>query len=161
MRIDTGYFMTFQKSFLGLVAAGLFLGATCAPALAHNGAHGIVKDRMDGMTSIAAQFKVIGEMMLGRRAFDRSVAGAAADALAIRAVEIPHQFPKGSEGASSDARVTIWRYWEDFAMLSETLAITSQQLSIAAPSLRSADELRPHFQAIGNACKNCHRDFRN
>lgn len=161
LRIEASFFMNFQKSFLGLAVAGLFLGVTYAPGLAHGGAHGIVQERMDGMIGIAAQFKVIGEMALGRRALDGLAVGAAADELTIRATEIPHQFPQGSEGTPSDARSTIWRHWESFAMLSETLAITSQQLSEVASSLQSADDLRPHVQAIGNTCRNCHRDFRN
>lgn len=153
--------MTLRRSLLRLATVGLILGATCAPVLAHGGAHGIVRERMDGMVGMAAQFKIIGEMALGRRAFDGQAVGAAAEELAIRAVEIPHQFPQGSDGAPSDARLTIWHNWETFAMLSETLAITAQQLSAVAPSLQSADALQPHFKAIGNACKNCHRDFRN
>lgn len=147
------------KKLLNLGIFGFVLA--CAPAVAHSGAHGVVKERMDGMVGMAAQFKIIGEMVLGRRDFDAGIAGAAADEIAVRALLIPHQFPQGSAGSPSDARLTIWQDWEMFAQLGDMLVVSSKQLSIAAPGLSGTDALRPHFTAIGKSCKGCHADFRD
>ena len=50
-----------------LLAATLALSVSCGLALAHSGATGIVKQRMDAMKDIAAQMKLIGAMVRAER----------------------------------------------------------------------------------------------
>lgn len=143
------------------LAAGIALIGVGGSALAHSGATGIVKQRMDGMSGIAGQMKIIGQMARGQTNFDASTMRTAADALTVLALEIPDQFPKGSDGSPSDARAAIWQDWETFSIMAEMLVIASDQLSIAAPNLAGVKDLQPHFRAIGKTCQGCHKDFRN
>lgn len=153
-------FSVVRLAVISVFAGGLAI-ANLGDVLAHGGATGIVKKRMDGMSAIASQMKIIGQMAQGRTDFDADAARVAADALTVLALEIPDQFPENNLESPSDARAEIWQDWERFSILAEMLVIASDQLSVAAPKLANAQDMRPHLQAIGKACQGCHKDFRN
>ncbi len=131
-----------------------------AAALAHSGATGVVKDRMDLMKSVAAQMKTIGDMVKGQSAFDAVAAASAADAIGVHAQGVAVVFPEGSMDHPSEATAAIWQNWDAFMALSEEMRIKAAVLSDAAAAASAVSAIRPQFMALGQTCSDCHTDFR-
>jgi len=64
-------------------------------SVAHQGASGVVKQRMELMKHIAAATKTIADMIKGAAPLDLDKAAAAADVIAGHARDIPAMFPEG------------------------------------------------------------------
>lgn len=143
-----------------LIAAALIVSAVSGTALAHSGATGIVRQRMDLMEDIADRMKELGAMIRGRESFDAEVAGSAADAVAGHAGEMLSLFPEGSAGGASEALPAIWVDWREFEGLAGALEEKAMALSTAAEEAESVDEIRPLFADMGRTCSQCHEDFR-
>ena len=91
-----------------VVALFLLLALATSYALAHEGATGVVKERMDLMKGQAKQMKLIGEMAKGKKKFDAAKAAAAAHDLGATAKKIPDLFPEGSNKHPSEALDAVW-----------------------------------------------------
>ena len=76
-------------------------------ALAHEGATGVVKERMDLMERQKDDMKLIGDMAKGKTPFDAAKAAEAARDISVTAKKIHELFPKGSEGGESEALPAI------------------------------------------------------
>ncbi len=140
--------------------AGVIFALTAIAALAHGGATGIVKERMELMMDIAAEMKTVAQMIRGKRPFDAEVATDAAMAIAEHAEAIPEKFPEGTIRGPSEAVPEIWESWDEFVRLSEELKTKAEALSVAAKSAADAAELSPEFRDVGSTCMACHEDFR-
>ena len=80
-----------------------------------------------------------------------------ADALAALSGIVGTLFPEGSEGG--DALPAIWENPEDFAERVEAMREAATAFSAAAGSNDDA-ALGQAFQALGQACKGCHDNFK-
>lgn len=120
---------------IGTVLALAITGA----ALAHGGATGVVKERMDGMKAMGNAVKSLAAMMRGEEDYDvaavkmhgQTIESHAGDAL----VDL---FPKGSDGAPSEAKPAIWTDSADFEALAsqlETYAIALQAAANKSPMM--------------------------
>jgi cytochrome c556 len=92
MRGDVARFRCgkFAKSNRNLQAGLiLFLAIGTGVTLAHEGAKGVVKERMDLMKGQAKQMKLIGDMAKGKKTFDATKAAAAAKDLGATTKKIP------------------------------------------------------------------------
>lgn len=135
-----------------------FVLCSVAAASAHEGVKNpAVMKRMQGMTEIAAQLQVIGDMAKGEAAFDAKAARAAASGIATHAAAAPALFEAREDDPKSEAKPAIWENFEDFSRLSLELEEIATDLSatISAP-----DDLRPALQRLGQNCKACHTDYR-
>jgi cytochrome c556 len=130
---------------LALMTAGL-------PSQAHEHATGVVKERMDAMTSMAKHHKTIGERIKAKR----DLAGVKADAEAIAALasHIAHLFPAGSTQPPTQARAAIWQNWADFESKATALATASKKLVAISP----ADA--PAFAAASSAVTRASEKYR-
>ena len=137
-----------------------FLPAICGLALAHSGATGIVKERMDLMKSIAGHMKTIGKMIKGESDYDADKVVVAARIIADHAEEVPDMFPEGSIEDPSKAVPEIWRDWEAFIELSADLGTHAIKLSNVADDAVDVSGIRQQFSAVGKTCSACHEDFR-
>jgi cytochrome c556 len=135
--------------------------ASATLALAHEGATGVVKERMDLMETQKDAMKVIGEMAKGKTPFDAAAATKAAGDITSTAKKIPELFPEGTGGDAnkSDALPAIWEKWDRFKANADDLATASDAL-ITALGDSASEEWKPAFQKVGEACKSCHEDFR-
>lgn len=158
--------------------------------LAHEGASGVVKERMEAMKGMATAMKALAPMMQGKTGYDAVRVSAAAAVIKSHAEEIPALFPKGSNGHPSEARATVWSDWPDFERQARILGAYAAALEAmagmgagaamqdvrgshgqASHEKKTADGM-PHpdhlrmmtpnmlFAAIGKSCKGCHQDFR-
>ena len=143
-----------------LVWIAVFVGAAFATlALAHEGATGVVKERMDLMKRQQKDMKLIGDMAKGKQRFDAVKAAEAARDVALTAKKIPDLFPEGSTGHPSDALPAIWKEWDRFAGDAEDLESVANELASSLDG-GTGQEWKPAFQKLTDACKSCHQDFR-
>ena len=129
-------------------------------ALAHSGATGIVKQRMDAMSAIGDDMKKIGLKLRGSAPFDAGQAQAAARAIAHHASHMDTLFPPGSLSPPTEALPAIWDNWDEFAGLTEALNRRADGLAQLAGSGASEAEIAAQFQALGKTCSACHEKFR-
>lgn len=129
---------------------------TSAGAFGHRNATGIVKQRMDAMTSAGDAMKALGAMIRGTRHDDAehfkgyagTIAGHGGDALTAL-------FPEGSLDHPTRALPSIWSDWDRFVKLAQELEQTAGSLASAAPGEREA-----LFKRLRRSCSDCHRAFR-
>lgn len=155
-------------------------------AIAHTGATGIVKERMDAMSSIAKAMRSLSQFMSGARPYNAEVIGTAATSIAKQSGDaMVALFPQGSGGHPSEALDNVWTEREEFTRLANRLLTASLLLEMAAPEGHSTgdfdDELlqsilngdvppTPELAAglpvknligeMGQTCKMCHTRFR-
>ncbi len=147
-------------------------------AIAHEGATGVVKERMDGMSEMAAALKAIAPMVNGQSEYDPALIRNAAEILQQHAGEnLTNLFTEDSKSMVSQASETVWEKPEEFVNLALQLDLYARGLAIAAennPSTDAAiDVLRPLtldamaelpvnaiFAEIGRTCSACHEGYR-
>ena len=102
-------------------------------ALAHSGATGVMKERMDAMGEMGDEMKRLAPMMRGQTEYDPDVVRNAADTMIGHAgAQMTELFPEGSNGEPSEALDTIWEDWEEFTALAEALRTTAEGMKLAA-----------------------------
>jgi cytochrome c556 len=109
------------------------ISAVGLAALAHSGATGVMKERMDAMGEMGDAMKRLTPMMRGQTAYDPDVVRNAADTMIGHAgTQMTELFPEGSNGAPSEALDAIWEDWEEFAALAEALRTSAEGMKLAA-----------------------------
>ncbi|HSD92482.1 MAG TPA: cytochrome c [Methyloceanibacter sp.] len=141
-----------------LAALSLALAVFATLALAHEGATGVVKERMDLMDRQKDDMKIIGDMAKGKTPFDAAKAAEAARDISVTAKKIPELFPEGSLHGDTEALPAIWKDWDRFTGNAEDLDRVASELATALDA-DSADWTGA-FKQVVEACKACHQDFR-
>jgi cytochrome c556 len=141
------------------IAIGLLLAAFTAYALAHEGAKGVVKERMDLMKGQQKATKVIGDMAKGKTRFDAAKAAKAARELETTTRKIPDLFPKGSSGHPSEALDEIWTDWDAFSGDAADAEAAAKALAATLEGAAGQD-WKEGFKKLISACKSCHESFR-
>ena len=123
---------------------------------AHEGAEGVIKERMDRFKENKESMKAI-KANLGR---DTSVI--AKEALAIKdwANQLTNYFPEGSTQSPSEALPAIWENFEDFKARAAANANAADDLANLARSGADTSALTNGFKALGKTCKDCHNDYK-
>ncbi|EYD71431.1 c-type cytochrome [Limimaricola hongkongensis] len=123
--------MTSKKMAMATLAIWTAAGAV----LAHNGATGVVRERMEGMVAMRDALRDVTPMMRGEAPYDVARVVEAGRAIAAHAgSEMTRLFPEGSGGGVSYAKEAIWQERETFDAL--------------------ADELRRHAEGLAKAASN-------
>ena len=136
------------------------LAASCAAALAHTGAMGVVKERMEAMKQVGDGMKAIALMVKGEVEFDAGAAEVTARMIERHGREMPGLFPEGSLDKPTGALPVIWARWDDFTGMAKKMETDALALAEAAKAASSAQDIVPHLTEVGNSCKACHQDFR-
>ncbi len=119
----------FKNTVLGAVA----LSALGAVAVAHNGATGVVMERMMGMSAMKTIMAELAPMMQGSVPYDGVAVQEAAFGLQTHAGDtMTGLFPQGDIPAASFAKPEIWTDWDRFAALSKELRLYADGLALAA-----------------------------
>ncbi len=142
-----------KLAILSFVAALALTGIVQA----HSGAKGAVKARMDSMSQIGANMKILGEMAKGKVGFDQVAAQQAAGNIAEHASQVAALFEEKDVSAPSEARPEIWDNWTDFVSKATTMADIATDI---APTLTTLGDIRAAMPRLGSACKSCHKDYR-
>lgn len=115
------------------VTTGAALAGLSVTAMAHEGATGVVKERMDAMKSMGEAIKQIKPMMTGEAAYDAEAIRAAAEAIAAEAGgAMTGKFPEGSNAHPSEADPKLWDEWARFEEMAAHLEIAARGLALSA-----------------------------
>ena len=140
--------------------AAALLTVVTITAHAHQGATGVVKERMDMMSEIGKAMKTIGQMVKGETAYDAPAARAAALVIQRHAENIPVTFPEGSTEKPSEALPAIWQNWEEFLAINSRMQSDAKTLAEIAAKSSGPEEIKIQFGAVGKSCSSCHEKFR-
>ncbi|MFT6877600.1 MAG: cytochrome c556 [Granulosicoccus sp.] len=159
------------KSRLQSAALLLSVVAIAGQTLAHTGAMGIVKERMDGMSLLGDHSKTVGDMLKGKAAFDLLAVEEAAQAFVTHGKLIPSLFPDtedSRESTATEALPAIWSNWDEFIAIADKFTNDSQSLLTVATGLSTGTEnvddqsraVRTVFFKAAKNCSACHERFR-
>ena len=130
-------------------------------AVAHEGATGVVKERMDHMKEIGQQVKIMVPMMKGTLPYDpEQVAKSAAIIEGNSGETFTALFPEGSNEKPSEALSDIWDNWSKFTDLANELQSRAGDLKTVAASNGSEDDFQAALGQMMQTCKSCHSDFK-
>ena len=144
-RIALALTVTFSASIAGM-----------AQLSAHDGATGVVKQRMDGFKASQQNLKAISQLM---QMEEYAEIAERANKMRSWGVAIPDAFPAGSGGGVSDPRPEIW---EDFAgfTLAASNHVDALDGLIGAAKAGDANAVTAAFKSVVGTCKACHMKFR-
>jgi cytochrome c556 len=128
-------------------------------ALAHEGAHGIIAERMAVMKTMSKELKAIGEMLLGNGAFDRAALHHHVNILHDNCHKVESMFPVGSIDHHSRAKALIWEKPHAFHEEMQRLHSATERLAAVAAS-GDRESLLISFKEVSTICKSCHETFR-
>jgi cytochrome c556 len=128
-------------------------------ALAHEGAHGVIADRMVAMKAMSAELKAIGEMLLGKVAFDAAALSRHASVLHENCHNVEGMFPAGSIDHHSRAKPLIWEKPDAFHDQMHRLHSATERLAAVAAG-GDRQTLLVLVKEVDGACQSCHEAFR-
>ena len=129
------------------------------PISAHEGATGVVKERMDLMISIGKTMKALSSMVRPPAQFEQQDLADAAGQLSLKSERMLTLFPEGSMTPRSEASAEIWARPAEFAAIAKALDNEARKL-IDVSRNGSREDLAAQFRAIGKTCSDCHKSFR-
>ena len=140
-------------------------------SLAHDGAIGVVKERMDGMSSLGDHAKRVSRMLRGKTSFDLDAIDEAAHAFVEHGGKIPAFFPdtaNSRESAVTEALPAIWDNWDEFEAIATNFVRDSQDLQsvvndVSGRSINGKAQMssvRSAFLKAAKNCSACHEQFR-
>ena len=129
-------------------------------AVAHSGATGIVKERMQSMKQMGKASKAIAQAMRTKSAIDMALIGSQARVIEQHSLDIEKHFPAGSLQGKSEALEAIWLNWNDFIRLTGNTEQAADKLANLAAAQATKPELMKQFAKLGKSCKSCHKVYR-
>jgi cytochrome c556 len=133
----------------------------CLTVQAHEGAKGVIKQRMVAMKTMASSMKSLHAIATGKSIFD--VEKVKLNTSTIRnegGAKLLKLFPQGSLGYPSEAKPEIW---EDLPAYVNLVADLSQKVDEMDSALSTAEprvEFYIAFKNLARVCSNCHKRFR-
>lgn len=130
--------------------------SVASSGMAHEGATGVVKERMEAMESMAKAIKAIDQRIKQKR--DLESVKSNAKSIQEGAVKMPSLFPSGTGKHPSEATAKVWQNWPDFEAKARALADESGKL--AELDIRDLKALRAQALRVSDVCGNCHELYR-
>lgn len=127
------------------------------PALAHEGATGIVKERMDAFKESQDHLKAL--VPLARENNWPEMADRAGQ-LMQWGDKMTSYFPEGSHGAPSEAAMAIWEDSAGFSAAARHFT-TQAGLVMDAAMTKDASLAKAAIKSLAASCKSCHAVFRS
>ena len=125
-------------------------------ALAHKGATGIVKERMD---QFKASQQALKQIFAATKQGDLQLVIPLAEQLKVWAVKMPDYFPAGSDHSPSEAAPAIWTDFDGFRAAASRHAEAASELMIAANS-GDVSATATAARTLASTCKSCHQSYR-
>ena len=128
-----------KKSAKYLIAVSLTVSS--AVVMAHGGATGIVKERMDAMGDMKDSMKEVSDMFKGKVPYDANKVRTAAEVIKGHSGNaLTKLFPEGSLQHPTEAKAVIWKEWNRFTKLANHLETLSEGLANAAENKSTPTE---------------------
>ena len=147
--------MTFSRYTVSIALTIATLGVL-GSALAHSGATGIVKERMDMFKRSQKNLKAIKSHIQGE---DYDSIAKLADEIREWAVKMPEYFPEGSNVKPSEASPKIWEDFTGFKRAATENETATKKL-IAAAEAGDQTAVVDGFKAVASSCKSCHQSYK-
>lgn len=147
---------------IAVVAIGATMGAIYPVvhfAAAHEGARGVVKERMDAMTDLGRASKTMTEMFKGQQKFDPEAIARLAKSIAAHADKLPAMFPEGSDGHPSKTLAKAWSDRAGFVQAFAALKVEATKLAEMAPTAPQRETMVQFFK-MSRTCSSCHTTYR-
>lgn len=112
------------------------------------------------MVSQRASMANIGDMLKYKMPYSAEHFQIHAKNISEYAKLIPDAFEKKITDGKTDAKPEVWQNWNDFVAKANALSEAAAALSTAAQAGGDARDLMPAVGELGNACRNCHNDYR-
>ena len=125
-------------------------------SIAHEGAEGVIKERMDRFKENKEAMKAIKGNLSG----DVIVIAQKASEIEAWAKEMVNFFPEGSNQSPSEALPAIWKEFDRFTELADANAKAAGNLKTLTQSGADKNALTNGFKALGKTCKDCHNDYK-
>jgi len=132
--------------------------ASTSIVLAHSGATGIVKERMEGMGSLSQSMKALVQMAKSDAVDPGKVGDIAREIQNHSGEAMTKRFPEEPQQMVSEAAPLIWQDWDKFVEISDDLFQSAVRLEAQAGS--SELELNSFVKEMGATCSSCHKEFR-
>lgn len=145
-----------RAAVLLVLLAGLAVGGG---TVAHEGATGVIAERMHGMKSMAEDMKALAEMLDGKRPFSADDAKARVASLHHTCHQTQELFANGKNDHASRALPAVWEQPGEFAAAMADFDRAVEALK-AATQTASVESLRAPFREVGRQCSSCHENFR-
>jgi cytochrome c556 len=138
------------------LAAGLAVAAAATTVLAQSDP---IAARMALMKANGDNARNVARMVRGQQPFDAAKVDAAFAQWADTAQKLPALFPANAKsGEKSRAAPAIWENKKDFDAKAAAFAkVVAENRTGARESLEA---LKAAFKPVGEACDNCHKDYR-
>lgn len=147
-----------SRSAILPLAICIAVGATAVAA--HEGATGIVHERMEAMKSMATAMRALAEMFEDPESFDRDQALRASESVASHAETMPELFPEGSDHPPTKATQGVWSDREGFLARAVELHDAALAFEVDAEAGAGLAVLKPDFDTMAESCQACHEHFR-
>lgn len=106
-----------------------------AAVLAHNGATGVVMERMMGMSAMRDAMAALAPMMQGTVPYDAQVVQEnAARIMEHAGSNMTSLFPQDGDNVASYVKPELWERWDDFDQMASELRQYAEGLAAAAPN---------------------------
>lgn len=129
-----------KRKMIAAVAMAAAIGAGATTAIAHGGATGVVKERMEAMEALGDAMKELAAMMRGQQDYSAERVRTLAGTVESHGGEaLTKLFPEDSLDHPSEALPAIWSDWDRFTALADRLSTYAGALADAADNERPAD----------------------
>ena len=150
---------------MGLLAiATLTFAPLVTSVLAHKGASGVVKERMDAMKGMKGDLKLIEQMLEGKKRYNSKKVHKALDNIRAQAgAKMSKLFPKGTAHKPSEADPAIWKNWAEFKKMAVSLNHSIDEFRAKLPEKINKEKLKSLKKdalVVRRSCKTCHDRFR-
>ena len=125
-------------------------------SFAHDGAEGVVKERMDRFKENKKAMKAIKGNLTG----DTAIIAQKASGIEAWAKDMVNFFPEGSTQPPSEALPAIWKEFDRFTDLARANEKAAANLKNLAQSGADTSALSGAFRSLGKTCKDCHNDYK-
>ena len=144
-----------RRTILTAAVAAVLMAGTVN---AHDGATGVVAQRMDAMKAFGGAMKTLKAYVTGEKPFDAKGAAAAFDVIAKGSGHhLTMMFPKGSYQFPSEVLPAVWEDWARFEKMADAMGKAAEDGT--KPGL-SPNTAAAAFRNVAKTCKGCHEDFR-
>lgn len=143
-----------------LLATFVLLGLVLTPqANGHDGATGVVKERMEIMSALGKTMKTLRAFANGEKAIDAATLSQSAETIRRHSDRMPKLFPAGTYDPPSEALPAIDESRAEFDGLAARLGEQAGSLGTLAGSA-NRDGLKKWYRDTGRVCSACHKQFR-
>lgn len=130
------------------------LGITTLASFAHEGATGVVKERMDRFKASKNTMKTLKSNL-----DDPDKVEALAQDLLTWARAMPEYFPANSNPSPSEAKDRIWEEFSKFEDLAARHARATEEL-ISIANRGDTSGIPAAYRKVGQSCKDCHQKYK-